>query len=144
MQARTVTRSIDVEASPDLVLDVVRDPARIPTWAPAFADSIEPNGDGWRVTRNSLAFQVRVKVDLATRCIDILREIAPGEEGGLYLRILPRPGGGSVIVATIPIVPSSDPESTGVILSDELARITTLVLHSGESPLSQSAGRPSR
>jgi hypothetical protein len=111
MQARTVTRSIDVDASPDFVLGVVRDPVTIPTWAPGFADSIESSGDGWRVTRNDVAFQIRFKVHSPTRCIDILREIAPGEEGGLYLRILPRPGGGSVIVATIPIVPTSDPSA---------------------------------
>jgi hypothetical protein len=131
MQARTVTRSIDVETSPDLVLDVVRDPARIPTWAPAFADSIEPDGDGWRVTRNNRAFHVRVKVDHSMRCVNIVRDIAPAEEGGLFMRILPRPGGGSVIVATIPIVPGSDADRTGVILNDELDRIATLVAHAG-------------
>jgi len=134
MQARTVTRSIDVDASPDFALGVVRDPARIPTWAPGFADSIEPNRDGWRVTRNDVAFQIRFKVDPATRCIDILRENVPGEEGGLYLRILPRPAGGSVIVATTPIVPPSDPERRGIILSDELARIAALVAHADRFP----------
>ncbi len=62
------------------------------------------------------------------------QKLRSGEEGGRYQRLLPRPGGGSVIVATISIVPTSDPERTGVILSDELARIAAPVAHADRFP----------
>jgi hypothetical protein len=127
MTARTVTRSIEVSAAPDLVLGVLREATRIPEWAPTFADSIEPSGDGWMVTRNKTSFRIRVDVHPSTRCVDILREIAPGEEGGAYIRVLPRPGGGSVIVLTIPIIPTSNEERSAAIASDELSRIAALV-----------------
>ena len=37
--------------------------------------------------------------------MDYLREVAPGREGGAYIRAGPRPGGGSVIVMTLPLLP---------------------------------------
>ena len=41
-----------------------------------------------------------MKQDAGT--VDYLREIAPGREGGAYIRVIPRPGGGSVVVMTVP------------------------------------------
>ena len=125
MSARTVTRTIDVDAAPERVLEAIGDPRRIPDWAPAFADSIEKTEIGWTAIKDNHQFSIRIAIDPATGCFDILREIAPGEQGGLFMRVLPRPGAGSVVVATIPIVPTSSPERTSSILADELDRIAT-------------------
>ena len=133
MSARTVTRTIDVDAAPERVLEAIGDPRRIPDWAPAFADSIEKTEIGWTAIKDNHQFSIRIAIDPSTGCFDILREIAPGEQGGLFMRVLPRPGGGSVVVATIPIVPTSSPERTSSILADELDRIATLVAGAGRA-----------
>jgi hypothetical protein len=88
---------------------------------------------GWTAIKDNRQFSIRVAIDPSTGCLDILREITPGEKGGLYMRILPRPGGGSVVVATIPIVPTSSPERTSSILADELDRIAMLVTGPGRA-----------
>ena len=101
--------------------------------APAFADFIEKTEIGWTAIKDNHQFSIRIAIDPATGCFDILREIAPGEQGGLFMRVLPRPGAGSVVVATIPIVPTSSPERTSSILADELDRIAMLVAGAGRA-----------
>ena len=46
--------------------------------------------------------------------VDYLREVAPACEGGAYLRAVPRPGGGTVIVMTLPLLPDTDPEDISI------------------------------
>ena len=63
--------------------------------------------------------------------VDYLREVAPAREGGAYLRAVPRPGGGTVIVMTLPLLPDTDPEDISTTLTAELAALADLLPHMG-------------
>ena len=63
--------------------------------------------------------------------VDYLREVAPAREGGAYLRAVPRPGSGTVIVMTLPLLPDTDPEDISTTLTAELAALADLLVHMG-------------
>jgi hypothetical protein len=125
--ARTQTQSIEVDAEPDTIMQLLADPRHIPVWAPAFADEITAGEQqGWRAVKDGRAFALRVAAEQAGRTVDYLREVAPGREGGAYIRVLPRPAGGSVIVMTLPVPPGMDPMAVNATLRAELADLARL------------------
>ena len=127
MEDRTVTGAIETDAEPEAIMGILQDVQMLPEWAPLFADRVEPAGENrWRVTRNGEQFAMEVAIGW-TRCtVDYLREIAPGQRGGAYLRVLPRPGGGSVVVMTLPVAPGRNASEVGAILQQELAALIRL------------------
>ncbi len=125
---RTVTQSIESEASPDAVVGVLAQAPRIPEWAPAFVDRVTGDArSGWLATKDGRDFALRVMVDQSAGTVDYLREVAPGREGGAYLRAIPRPGGGSVIAMTVPLPPGVNPTDTASTLAQELDALAALV-----------------
>jgi hypothetical protein len=124
---RTRTSSIETAADPLSVVVLLADASRIPGWAPAFADTVRcEHGPLWRAVKDGRDFAFRTAVKPDTGTVDYLREIAPGREGGAYLRVLPRPGGGSVVVMTLPVPPGADPAAVASTLDDELAALKDL------------------
>lgn len=127
MDRRTETQSIESEADPDAVVSLRAEANRIPEWAPAFADTvIGDDRSGWRAIKDDRAFDLRVVVSRDSRTVDYLRELAPGSEGGAYIRAVPRPGGGSVVVMTLPLLAGVDPADTSAILRAELDALARL------------------
>ena len=127
MNARTVTQSIEADVEPGTIFELLADPRHIPDWAPNFADQVSEDGTrGWRVTKDGEVFTIRVVAASASRTVDYLREIAPGREGGAYIRVVPRLGGGSVIVMTLPVPPGGDLANVTAVLKSELAAIVRL------------------
>jgi hypothetical protein len=127
MNPRSVTQSIEADVEPGTIFELLADPRYIPDWARNFADEVtEDEGNGWPVTKNGQVFSIRVVTATAARTVDYLREIAPGREGGAYVRVVPRLGGGSVIVMTLPVPPGGDPENVTTVLKDELAALVRL------------------
>ncbi len=127
MSSRTVTRSIESDLEPEAILSVLNDPARLPEWAPAFADKVEHNPQsGWRVTKGGESFSVQVNVSTVAGTVDFLREMTGGKRGGAYARVFPRPMGGSVVVFTVPIAPGSDPQQVAGTLEQELTALVGL------------------
>jgi hypothetical protein len=125
---RTVTQSVESEASRDEVVGVLAEATRIPEWAPAFVDRVTGDArSGWRATKDGRDFALRVVVDEGAGTVDYLREVAPGHEGGAYLRTVPRPGGGSVIGMTLPLLPGVNPINTAATLAQELDALAALV-----------------
>jgi hypothetical protein len=126
--ARTVTHSVECTVDPDVVLELIADPRHTPDWAPAFADTVVEDAQPgiWRLTRKGEQFTLRVAIQPEARTVDYLREVAPGREGGAYLRALPRPDGGSVIVMTMPLPPGGDPASVAATLRNELDTLARL------------------
>ncbi len=119
------TQSIESRVDPRAVLALLTDPRRIPDWAPAFADAVTGDaGSGWLARKGDRSFALRVVRVPDAGTVDYLREVAPGREGGAYLRVVPRPGDGSVVVMTVPLVPGAAPAATAATLRGEL---TTLV-----------------
>ena len=91
VDSRTETQSIETHAAPEATLALLADPSRIPEWAPAFVDAVTEDGEsGWRATKGGQDFILRVVTMLDAGTVDYLREIAPGREGGAYIRAIPR------------------------------------------------------
>jgi len=125
--ARTETQSIESDVAPDAVVALLADPRRLPEWAPAFADTVAGDAQsGWRAVKDGRQFELRVATSTDARTVDYLREVAPGREGGAYLRAVPRPGRGSVIVMTLPVPPGSDLAVVAATPHDELAALGAL------------------
>jgi hypothetical protein len=125
--SRTVTRSIETDQSSKLVLQFLSDPRKIPQWAPGFADQVEADGaGGWSVTKGEKAFSLEVVAFAPAGTVDYLRQITPDQKGGAFLRVLPRPRGGCVIVMTLPVLPGATVEETTTILDQELQVLTEL------------------
>src|SRR5690349_5959538 len=128
---RTAPVTVEVEADPAAVIAVVADPARIPVWAPGFADAVHAEDDGgWSATKDGRRFSLRVAVDRAAGTVDILRVVAPGIEGGAHLDVTPRRAGGSVVAMTVPVAPDADPAVAAATVRAELRALET-VLASG-------------
>ncbi len=128
MQVQTVTRSVEADAEPDRILEFLADPRHIPDWAPVFADRIDADGEGaWRVAKGASVFGLEVILERSSRTVDYLREVAPGRRGGAYIRVLPRPKAGSVIVMTLPVPQGVDAESVSEVLDHELHNLVNLL-----------------
>jgi hypothetical protein len=131
--AGTETQSIETEAAVATVIELLADPTRIPEWAPAFADLV--TGDparGWKAAKDGRSFELRVVVNRDAGTVDYLRSIAPGREGGAYIRIVPRPQSGSVITMTLPLLPNIDPVDTAATLARELGALASLAAAGSE------------
>jgi hypothetical protein len=127
MSDRTATASIESELEPNKILEILVDPMFIPQWAPEFADDIAGAEDhGWQVRKDGRMFYVNTEVSETARTVDYIREISPGKQGGAYLRVLPRPGGGSVVVITVPIPAGLVSQSVRLGLDAELRSLALL------------------
>lgn len=125
---RTETQSIESDAEPAAVLAVLAYPIRIPEWAPDFADAVAGSDrSGWLATKGGRDFTVRVVTTKDAGTVDYLREITPGRDGGAFLRAVPRPGGGSVVVMTLPLAPGAESAATVATLRNELKVLISLV-----------------
>lgn len=129
MSRRTTTQTVECDAAVEEVIALLADPRRIPEWAPAFADRVTGDArSGWRVTKDGRDFELRVVVRRDAGTVDYLRQVAPGRDGGAHIRAFARPGGGTVVVMTLPLPPDVDPTVIDATLSDELARLAELLL----------------
>jgi Polyketide cyclase / dehydrase and lipid transport len=127
-QARSQTQSIEVDAAPDDVVALLADATRLPEWAPGFADLVVGSREtGWVATKNGRDFPVRVPVAVQAGTVDYLRETSPGREAGAYLRAVPRMGGGTVVVMTLPVLREGDPAEVAAILTEELSALANLL-----------------
>ena len=127
---RTETQSAESDAPVAGVVALLADASRIPQWAPAFADEVRGDARaGWQVTKDGRDFTLKVAVNAGAGTVDYLREVAPGRVGGAYIRAVPRPGGGSVIVMTLPLLPGISVAGTAATLARELAALVSLTEH---------------
>ena len=114
----------------DVLVEISKDARNLPRWAPAFADAVEAEASGapdrWQVEKDGKAFSIQAVVQEAARTVDYLREVRPGITGGAYLRVLPRLGGGSVVVMTVPVPAGGMVEETQALLSKELQALTEI------------------
>jgi len=120
---KTATLALETTAEPQAVWRIVSEPKRLPEWASAFTDTAERQADGrWRLSKHGQAFVVRVVTHAPSRAIDFLRPLPSGGEGGAYVRVVDRPGGGSVVIMTAP-----DPAGGAArILEEELSALIRL------------------
>ena len=131
VSGRTVTRSIETEAEPQAIAEILADARRIPEWAPAFADRIEAAGSNeWKVIKDGNNYSLEVVVGNAGRTVSYLREVEPGRKGGADIRVLSRPSGGSVVVMTLPVPPDRTAADVNMVLRREMDSLIQLSLAS--------------
>lgn len=59
--------------------------------------------------------------------VDYLRDMPGGKRAGAYIRVMPRPSGGSVVTMTVPVGPSATPAQVAAVLEQELEALIRLV-----------------
>lgn len=127
MANRTETQAVESDVQPDAIFEILAKPKYLPLWAPVFADSVEGDAcSGWQVTKDRNTFFLEVVATPSSRTVDYVREIAPGKKGGACLRVLPRPGGGSVVVMTLPAPAGGDSQKLTATLAQELNNLVRL------------------
>ena len=58
--------------------------------------------------------------------VDYIREMPNGRRGGAFIRVTPRPLGGSSITMTVPIAPNTTEADVAKVLEQELADLDQL------------------
>jgi hypothetical protein len=81
---------------------------------------------GWP-SKGDRSFAIDVRVHTQAGTVDLVREVAPGRFGGASMRAVPRMGGGTVVVITLPVLPDADSSDVAAVLSEELATIAALL-----------------
>lgn len=135
MPTQTVTRAAESDLEPSEIYDVLAEASNIPKWAPAFADRIERIDEThYRVAKDNARFNMEVILHRSAGTVDIVREMADNRRGGAYLRVTPRPLGGSSITMTVPIGPSVDESSVAATVDRELTEVIGLArLHGAKA-----------
>ena len=127
MTPQTVTRAVESELEPERLYYVLADVNNIPRWAPVFADAVEPIGDRrYRVTKSGEGFEIEVFLHPSAGAVDYIREMTNGKRGGAYIRVIPRPLGGSAVIMTVPIGPNTAEAEVAKVLEQELADLVEL------------------
>jgi hypothetical protein len=127
MGTQTVTRSFESDLEPGKLYNVLADASNIPKWAPVFADTIERiDHVRHRVTKNGEIFTLEVLLHPSAVAVDYVREMPNGKRGGAYIRVTPRPLGGSTITMTVPIGPNTTESKVAKVLEQELADLVHL------------------
>ena len=128
MFSQTVTRTIESEFEPKLIYLKLTDVSLIPLWAPVFADEVEQARETtFRVTKGSDAFDLELLANEAALTVDYLRDMANGRRGGAYIRVMPKPLGGSVVAMTVPVGPNAIPAQVATVLEQELEALVKLL-----------------
>ena len=127
MPNQTITRSAESDVKPVEIYNVLAEVSNIPKWAPVFADTIECIDDThYRVTKNGTGFNLEVVLHPSAGTVDYIREMAENRRGGAYIRVIPRPRGGSTITITLPIGPGSNESDVADVLEQEISALVHL------------------
>ncbi len=128
MSRQTVTRAIESDIEPERIYSNLANAFLIPQWAPVFADKVDhADGNAFRVIKGSDVFNLQLIANESSLTVDYLRDMAGGKRGGAYIRVMPQPSGGSVIVMTVPLGPNATPDQVAEGLEQELEALIKLV-----------------
>lgn len=127
MPLQTVTRAAESELEPLEIYNVLANVSNIPKWAPVFADAVARiDNTHFRVTKNGDSFNMELFLHPTALAVDYIREMADNRRGGAYIRVTPRPLGGSTVIITVPIAPTTNEADVAKVLEQELAEIIRL------------------
>jgi hypothetical protein len=127
MPPQTLTHAVETESEPENLFKFLSEIENVPKWAPVFADRIERISDSrYRVIKNDEAFELGVFRNRAAGTVDYIREMSGGRRGGAYIRITPRPLGGSSVSMTVPIAANTSAADVAKVLEQELLDLICL------------------
>ena len=128
MSTQTVTCAVETDLEPVEIYNVLVEISNIPKWAPGFADAIERIDDThYRVTKSGAPFDLELVLHQSAGTVDYMREMAENKRGGAYIRVVPRPLGGSTITMTVPIGPGGSESDVAETVKQELSALVHLV-----------------
>jgi hypothetical protein len=128
MPSQTVTRATESDFEPGEIYRTLAEVSNIPKWAPAFADAIDRIDDTrYRVTKSGAVFNIEVLLHQNAGTVDYVREMSNNRKGGAYIRVTPRPLGGSVVSMTVPIGPNTNEAEVAKVVDQELVDLIRLV-----------------
>lgn len=127
MSNQTITRTVESDALPAQIYNVLADVDNIPKWAPVFADAIERLDDThYRVTKGAETFNMELFLHPSAGAVDYIREMSNNQRGGAHIRVIPRPLGGSAIIITVPLGPNTNESDVASTLDQELTSLVQL------------------
>ena len=127
MPNQTVTRTVECNLEPLAIFGVLADPRNIPVWAPVFADTVERVDDThYRVVKGAQSFNLDIFLHPSARAVGYVREMRGNKRGGAYIRVMPRPRGGSSIAMTVPVGSNANEVDVAKTLEQELASLIEL------------------
>ena len=127
MPLQTVTHAVESDSEPAKFFKLLSEVENIPRWAPVFADKIKRISDSrCRVVKNGETFELEVFTNPVAGTVDYIREMSQGKRGGAYIRVTPRPLGGSSITMTVPIAANTTAADVAKVLEQELAELVHL------------------
>jgi hypothetical protein len=131
MANQTVTRTIESDLAPTTIFTTLSNATLIPQWAPVFADSSEHiSGPNYRLTKSGRSFDVEALANETTLTVDYLFQMTENKRGGAYIRVIPRPLGGSTVTMTVPLGPDTTEEAVAEVLGQELQTLIKLAQNS--------------
>jgi hypothetical protein len=127
MPNQTVTRATESDCEPATLYTILAQPSNIPKWAPVFVDTVEPiDASHFQGTKNGKAFPVELFLHPAACAVDYILDMAGNRRGGAYIRVTPRPLGGSTVTMTVPLGPDANEFAVAKVLEEELAALVLL------------------
>jgi hypothetical protein len=127
MAQQTVTHATESGSEPTELFEFLADVENIPQWAPVFADRVDRiGGSRCRVTKNGETFEFELIANSVAGTVDYVREMPGGKRGGAYIRVTPRPLGGSSITMTVPIAANTTAIEVARVLEQELIDLVRL------------------
>ena len=127
MSTQTVTRAVETELEPAEIYNVLAEVSNIPKWAPVFADHVERVDEThYNVTKGNASFRMEMILHQSAGTADYIREMANNKRGGAYIRVTPRPLGGSTITMTVPVGANTNELDVAGTVEQELAELIRL------------------
>jgi len=81
------TRSIAIDAAPEVVMGFVADAENLPLWAPAFAQGVQRDGECWIVDSGGARLRIDVRVSAEAGTVDFVG--ADDRSRGAFSRVVP-------------------------------------------------------
>lgn len=100
VMSKTKTLSVSVRRKPAEIYEFILDPENLPTWAPAFSQSVIKSGDEWRVESPDGLVTIRFVERNEFGVLDHWVTMPSGQEVLNPMRVIPN-GDGSEVVFTI-------------------------------------------
>jgi hypothetical protein len=130
MPTQTVTRAAESDLEPKEIYKVLAEASNTPKWAPVFADAIQRIDDThYTVTKNGKSFNVEIFLHEPAGTVDYILEMPNNRRGGAYIRVVPRPLGGSTVMINVPVAPDTDESDVAKTVEQELVDIIQLARH---------------